>query len=184
MHPAIKSGQMSYTVIGCGEFWDCPDEPLLCPWLETDKEITKDGYSVQCVGDPEAKMDYSSRTDIAKYYVATLSYPERSENKILGFRSDHISYTEIASLLAEYSGKPASTNVTSLDEMCKIIKDPSLAPKELQRGSTFPISFLMLLRYVQGQGVFWRPPGLLHNDLFPEVQPVLMREYFKKLFDK
>jgi nucleoside-diphosphate-sugar epimerase len=144
-HPAIKSGEMTYTVIGCGEFWDCPDEPLLCPWLETDKEIVKDGYSILSVGNPDAKMDYSTRTDVAKFYVASLRHPDRCENKTLGCRSDHISYTEIASLLAEYSGKPVRTNVISLDDMSIFMKDASLAPKELQRGSTFPLSFLMVL---------------------------------------
>jgi hypothetical protein len=90
----------------------------------------------------------------------------------------------MASLLAEYSGRPGKMNVISVEKIYVIVKDPSLAPKELQRGSTFPLSFLMLLRYVQGQGVFWRPHGLLHNDLFPEVKPVPIRDYFKALFAK
>ncbi|KAJ5115008.1 NAD(P)-binding protein [Penicillium alfredii] len=183
-HPAIKSGQMSYTVIGCGEFYDAPGEPLLCPWLEKDESISKGGYSIQCVGDPDAKMDYSSLTDIANFVVATLRHPERSENRILGFRSDHITYNEIARLLQKYSGKPAKINITSVDQMRAILKDPSSAPKELLRGSTFPVDFWMILRHVQGQGVFWRPPGLLHNDLFPEVKPVSVEEYFRNLFAK
>ncbi|CAI7630615.1 unnamed protein product [Penicillium glandicola] len=183
-HPAIQSGQMTYTVIGCAELYDVHDEPILCPWLEKDEAITKSEYQVQCVGNPDAKMDYSSCADVAKYLVASIQYPERSENKILGFRSDFISYTEIALLLEKHSGKKARTNVTSIEQVKEILKDPSTAPAEFQRGSTFPVDFWILLRYVQGKGTFWRPPGLLHNDLFPEITPTSVEEYFKTLFRK
>ncbi|KAJ5709448.1 NAD(P)-binding protein [Penicillium malachiteum] len=183
-HPAIQSGKMTYTVIGCAEMYDMPDEPILCPWLEKDELITKKGYQVQCVGNPDAKMDYSCCADVAKYLVASIQHPERSENKILGFRSDFISYSEITQLLEKHSGKKARLNVTSIEQVKTIVKDPSTAPAEFQRGSTFPVDFWILLRYVQGQGTFWRPPGLLSNDLFPEVTPTSMEAYFKSLFEK
>lgn len=183
-HPAIKSGQMTYTVVGCGEFYDVPDEPLLCPWLKDADALAEKGYVVQCVGNPNAKMDYSSVVDVANFVVATLQRPEISANKVLGFRSDHISYAEIVQLLGEYSGRKAELNLTSVDQMEKILKDPSLVSEELKTGSTFPVTFWMLLRHVQGQGTFWRPPGLLSNDLFPKVKPVTMDEYFKALFAK
>ncbi|CAG7926855.1 unnamed protein product [Penicillium olsonii] len=180
-HPAIQSGQMTYTVIGCGECFDCPGEPILCPWLEKDNG-NKNGYTIQCVGNPDAKTDYSSRTDTANFLVATLRHPELSENKYLGFRNDYISHREIANLLERYSGKPTKLNVTSVEQMKEYLQDPSSAPDELQQGSTFDLDFWMLLRYVQGRGDLWRPPGTLHNDLFPEVRPVSVEEYFKNLF--
>lgn len=181
-HPAIQSGHMTYTVIGCAELFDVQDELILCPWLEKDQAITNDGYEVQCVGDPDAKMDYSSCEDVAKYLVASINHPERSENKILGFRSDYISYNEITRLLRHYSRKPARINPTSVDQAKRILENPSSAPEKLQKGSTFPVDFWILLRYVQGQGRFWRPPGQLHNDLFPEVIPTSVERYFQSLF--
>jgi NmrA-like family len=183
-HPAIQNGQMTYTVIGCAEMYDVYEQPILCPWLERDEIVTRNGYQVQCVGNPDAKMDYSSCADVAKYLVTSIQHPERSENRILGFRSDYISHNEIAQLLEKYSGRRARINVTSIEKVKEVLKDPSTAPEELQGGSTFPVDFWMLLRYVQGRGTFWRPPGLLHNDLFPEVAPTSIEEYFKTCFTK
>ncbi|RAK71434.1 NAD(P)-binding protein [Aspergillus fijiensis CBS 313.89] len=183
-HPAIKSGSMSYTVIGCADSYDAAKEPLFCPWLETETSFTQDGYTIHCVGNPEAKMDYSTLHDTANFLVASLIHPELSENKCLGFRSDHISFREVADLLRKYSGKPVRLQVTPVDQVKEILKNPSSAPVEWHRRSTFPIDFFLTLRCVQGQGVFWRPPGLLHNNLFPEVQPVTVAQYFERLFKK
>lgn len=181
-HPAIKSGQMTYTVIGCAELYDVQNEPILCPWLDNSKSTAQNGYEVQCVENPDAKMDYSSCSDVAKYLVATLQHPERSENKVLGFRSDHLSYNEIAQLLRKHSKKKVKINLIPIDQVKRILKDPSSAPETLQGGSTFPVDFWVLLRYVQSQGTFWRPPGLLHNDLFPEITPTSVDKYFEDLF--
>ncbi|PYI25890.1 NAD(P)-binding protein [Aspergillus indologenus CBS 114.80] len=183
-HPAIRSGSMSYTVIGCADSYDATNEPLFCPWLETDTRPTQDGYTIHCVGDPDARMDYSTLHDTADFLVASLRHPEVSRNRYLGFRSDHISFREVADLLRKYSGKPVRLEVTPVDQVKEILKNPSSAPVEWCRRSTFPIDFFLTLRCVQGQGVFWRPPGFLHNHLFPEVQPVTGAEYFKKLFAK
>ncbi|KAA8643990.1 hypothetical protein EYZ11_006583 [Aspergillus tanneri] len=177
-HPAIKAGRMSYTIVGCGEFYDVPKEPLLCPWLNPNAN----DYVIQAVGNPEAKMDYSSVHDLAAFLVASLCHPNLSENQDLGFCSDHISYSEIASLLQKHSGKPVRLNITSPCQMRAILKNPSSAPKELQTGSSFPVDFWMLLRHVQGLGDFWRPPGKLHNNWFPSVRPVSFDEYFAQLF--
>lgn len=181
-HPAIKSGQMTYTVIGCAELYDVQNEPILCPWLDNSESTAQNGYEVQCVENPDAKMDYSSCADVAKYLVATLQHPERSENKVLGFRSDHISYNEIAQLLRKHSKKEVRINLISIDQAKRILKDPSSAPERLQGGSTFPVDFWVLLRYVQSQGTFWRPPGMLNNDLFPEITPTSVDKYFEGLF--
>ncbi|KAF9887312.1 hypothetical protein FE257_010307 [Aspergillus nanangensis] len=183
-HPAVQSGKMSYTCIGCGEFYDADQEPLFCPWFEKDESVTANGYTIQCVGDPAAKMDYSSLRDVANFLVATLRHPELSENKVLGFRNDYISFSEVADLLQKHSGKPVKIQTTPFNNVRGILDDPSLAPKEWWGDSTFSLDFFMILRLVQGQGVCWRPPGFLHNDLFPEVKTGNVDEYFKGLFAK
>ncbi|KAJ5766033.1 NAD(P)-binding protein [Penicillium nucicola] len=42
-HPAIQNGQMTYTVIGCGELYDLQEEQILCPWFERDESIKQNG---------------------------------------------------------------------------------------------------------------------------------------------
>ncbi|KAJ5287060.1 hypothetical protein N7478_002746 [Penicillium angulare] len=176
LHPAIKSSRMSYTVIGCGEFYDAAEKPLMCPWLGKDKSTNK-----VVVGNPDAKTGISSRVDVAKFVVATLRHPEISENRILGFHSDHISHREMAHILENNIGKPVKLNMISMQEMQDILKNPPSAPQEGQHGNTFPGNFLMTVRYLQGHGMFWRPSGMLHNDLFPEVKTVCFNEYMKNL---
>lgn len=183
MHPAIKSGAMTYTVIGCTECYDAPDEPLFCPWLEKDYTYVKDGYTIYCVGNADAQMDYCSRIDIANFIVATLLRPAQSENQVLGFRSDHISFSEVAQLLRRYSGRPVKIVVISPEQMQEMLDSPSLAPVELQRNTTFPLNFFLVLRYVIGQGIFYRPPGMLHNVQFPEVKTTTVDQYFAQLFE-
>ncbi|KAF7588649.1 hypothetical protein BBP40_005431 [Aspergillus hancockii] len=178
-HPAIKSGQMTYTVIGCGEFYDLPQEIILCPWLQNEAKE----YTLQVVGDPDALMDYSSVHDTAAYLVSSICHPDISENRILGFRSDHISYNEIAKLLERHSGKPVRRNFTSIQTVQEIIENPSTVPEDFKLGSTFTADFWLLLRYVQGQGIFWRPPGQIHNDLFRNVTPMTFDQYFSGLFE-
>ncbi|RAH76694.1 hypothetical protein BO86DRAFT_443031 [Aspergillus japonicus CBS 114.51] len=183
-HPAIKSGSMNYTVIGCSDSYDAAKEPLFCPWLEIDTNLTHNGYTIHCVGDPEAKMDYSTFNDTGNFLVATLRRPELSENRCLGFRSDQLSFAEVGDVLQKYSGRPVRLEVILVDQVKDILKNPSSAPVEWCRKSTFPTDFFLTIRCAQGQGVFWRPPGFLHHHLFPEVQPVTVAEYFKKLFAK
>jgi hypothetical protein len=91
-HPSIHDGRMTFTVVACAEVYDAPRELLLCPWIETDESRLKNGYVMHCVGNPDAKMDYSSRIDVANFIVETLRYPDRSENQMFGFRSDLISF--------------------------------------------------------------------------------------------
>lgn len=169
---------MTYTVIGCGELYDGPNETILCPWLDH----RADSYVVQSVGNPDAKMDYISRHDIAAYTVAAVCRPEISENQFLGFRGDHITYNEVVELLQKYSKRPARLNLTSFENASKMIQDPSTIPAELKVGSSFPADFWILLRMVQGKGDFWRPPGLLSNDLFPDIKPLSFEEYFAHHF--
>ncbi|GIJ91189.1 hypothetical protein Asppvi_010154 [Aspergillus pseudoviridinutans] len=177
-HPAVKSGKMTYTVIGCGELYDPPTETTLCPWLRTDP----DEYVIHVVGDPDARLDFVSRHDVAAFVVSSLCHPEASENQVFGFRGDHISFSEVADLLRSHSGKPVRLNVIPFEDAVQGVKNPSSIPKELKEGSAFPPDFLMLLRYIEGRGDFFRPPGQFHDGLFPNSQGVPIAKYFESLF--
>lgn len=177
-HPAVCDGRMTYTVIGCGEHLDAPLEPKLCPWL--DAEAAE--YTIQAVGDVKAKIDYNSLHDVAAFLVASICQPEVSENRIFGFRSDYISHEEIANLLRKHSGKKVTLNVISPQEAADMIQHPASVSDELKGGSMFPVDFWLSLRLAQGQGRFWRPPGQLHNHLFPHVQTLSFDAYFSALF--
>ncbi|KAJ9194572.1 hypothetical protein DTO164E3_7239 [Paecilomyces variotii] len=177
-HPAITSGKMSYTLIGCGDFYNQDREPVWCPWTQTNV----DSYTFHIIGDPNAKADFTHLDDFADYLVATLLEPEKSENATLNFPSDFISHEEIARLLEKYSGKPVKRDVISLEEMHRVIADPKQAPKELQSGSPFPVDFWFLVKGQQGQGNFFRPRGQTHNHLFPSVRKTTFEKYFQKKF--
>ncbi|MGI4850325.1 MAG: NmrA family NAD(P)-binding protein, partial [Janthinobacterium lividum] len=94
-------------------------------------------YVIHVIGDEDAKVDYSHIDDFARYLVATLCEPRKSENASLNFRSDHISHREIAALLERYSGKKVRMVHISEEEMHKGVADPKTIPKELSEGSPF-----------------------------------------------
>ncbi|KAL1877271.1 hypothetical protein Plec18167_004960 [Paecilomyces lecythidis] len=177
-HPAITSGQMSYTLIGCGDFYNQDREPIWCPWTQTNV----DSYTFHIIGDPNAKAEFTHLDDFATYLIATLLEPEKSENTILNFPSDFISHEDIARLLEKYTGKPVKREVISLEEMHRVVADPKQAPKELQSGSPFPVDFWFLVKGMQGQGRFFRPRGQTHNHLFPHVPKTTFERYFRKKF--
>ncbi|KAJ5087985.1 NAD(P)-binding protein [Penicillium angulare] len=140
-HPAIKSGRMTYTLIGCGEFYDAAEKPLMCVPVVWERWIhNKNAITLQVVGSPDRNG----------------TYPGEQHGKAR--QAKYHPYGPDAGYL-----------------------DPSSAPQELQRGDAFPVDFLMTLRYLQGQGMFWRPAGMRHNDLFPEVKTVSSDEYMKNL---
>ena len=178
-HPAVKSGHMTYTVIGCGEIFDAPGENTLCPWHYENA----DDYMLYVVGNPDAPMDYSSLHDVAEFLVTTICHPGDSENKILGFRGDHISFSEVAESLERHSGKQVSLKFVSFDDAATWIRDPSLIPEDIKFDSGFPADFLLLLRYVQGQGTFWRAPGQYHDHLL-QREPLTVEKYFEELFTR
>ena len=177
-HPAIDTGKMTYTLIGCGDFYNQDREKTWCPWTQTDV----DSYTLHIIGDPDAKIDYTHLDDFAAYLVASLCEPEKSENAILNFPSDHISHNEIAALLEKYSRKPVKRELISLDDMHAVVADPSQAPKQLQGVSSFPVDFWYLVKGTQGQGRFYRPKGQNHNHLFPEVEKTTFEKYFQRRF--
>lgn len=169
---------MTYTLIGCGDFYNQDREKLWCPWTQTDV----DSYTLHFVGDADSKADFSHLDDFANYLVASICEPEKSANATLNFVSDHISHNEIAALLEKYSGKPVKKKVTSQDYMRAIVADPSAAPRDLREGSVFPVDFWFLVKGIQGEGRFWRPKGQVHNHLFPEVQVTTFEKYLQQQF--
>lgn len=177
-HPAVNSGKMTYTLIGCGDFYNQDREKVWCPW--TQKDV--DSYTFHIIGDPDAKADFTHLDDFAAYLVATLCEPGKSENATLNFPSDHISHNEIAALLQRYSGRSVKKDLISHGEMHRIVADPSQAPRELQGASSFPVDFWFLVKGIQGEGRFWRPKGQTHNHLFPEVQRTTFEQYFQQRF--
>lgn len=168
---------MTFTIIGCGDFYNQDREKVWCPW--TQKGV--DEYTFHIIGDPDAKAQYTHLDDFGKYLVATLLDPEVSKNQYLNFPSDTISHTEIAALLEKYSGKSVKKDMISEDEMHEVVKDPSRAPKEMGN-SAFPVDFWFLVKGSQGQGRFLRPPGQNHNHLFPHIVPTTFEDYFKERF--
>ncbi|CAD0081922.1 unnamed protein product [Aureobasidium vineae] len=168
-HPAIASGKMSYTMIGCGDFYNQDRENVWCPW--TQKDV--DEYTFHIIGDPDAKADYTHISDFGHYISACLLSPSTSENVHLNFPSDHISHREIADLLEKHSGKKVKMDIMDEDKMHEVLADPESAPKELQNQSAFPVDFWFLVKGMQGSGRFWRPRGMNHNHLFPDVKPTV-----------
>ncbi|KAK5120051.1 hypothetical protein LTR85_006532 [Meristemomyces frigidus] len=176
-HPAIDSGEMSYTVIGCGDFYNQDREKVWCPWTQREPEGGE--YVLHVVGSPDAKADYTYIDDFAQFLTATLCEPEKSENAHLNYVSDTISNNEIAALLEKYTGKKAKIQTLSEDDQHKIVKQPDAAPQEL-RASAFPVDFWMLVKGAQGEGMFRRPKGQVHNHLFPDVKPTTFDDYLRR----
>ncbi|KAL4971487.1 hypothetical protein BDW66DRAFT_165138 [Aspergillus desertorum] len=157
-HPAIAAGRMTYTLIGCGDFYNQDREPVWCPWTQRDAP----SYTLHILGDADAKVDFTHIDDLAAFLVATIDNPGVAENKSLNVVSDRISYNELAALLEMYSKK----------KIVKMVKGKS----------AFPDDFWMLVKGMQGLGRFWRPPGEIHNDLFPEMKVTTFERYFRSRF--
>merc|ERR1712187_985184 len=89
-HPAIASGKMTYTLIGCGDFYNQPREKAWCPWTQASPENNE--YTIHIIGSPDAAADFTHTEDFAAFLLETIRHPEVSENKRLNFVSDHKSY--------------------------------------------------------------------------------------------
>ena len=179
-HPAISSGDMAYTLIGCGDFYNQPREKLWCPWTQRDV----DEYTIHVIGDPTAKVDFSHIDDFASFLLETIRHPELSENRCLNFISDHCSHEDIAVLLEKYSGKRVKRDIMPLEIMHRVLRDPgNEAPVEMKEGpSAFPVDFWFMVKGMQGSGRFWRPRGEVPNDLFPGVKVKSFERYLEELF--
>lgn len=179
LHPAIASGKMNYTIIGCGEFYNQERESVWCPWTRDDVPE----YVIRVIGDPKAKADFTNLDDFAEYLAATLIEPEKSENQCMNFVSDTVSHLEIAEALRRHTGKTVKIDSFPIDKMHEVASDPRKAPAEL-RQSTFPPDFWFMVKGMQGLGRSRRPRGQVHNHLFPEVEPTTFEKYFQQKFKK
>ncbi|KAL4923160.1 uncharacterized protein BDV17DRAFT_296623 [Aspergillus undulatus] len=177
-HPAIAAGRMTYTLIGCGDFYNQDREATWCPWTQRDAP----SYTLHIVGNADAKADFTHIDDLATFLVKTIENPAVSENANLNVVSDHISYNELAALLEKYSGKKVEKVVYPLDAMHRAWKDPEDIPEAVKGKSAFPDDFWMLVKGMQGQNRFWRPPGEVHNGLFPELEVTTFEKYFRQQF--
>lgn len=180
LHPAIRSGAMSYTMIGCGDFYNQDREKVWCPWTQSPQDVGSH-YTIHVIGDPDAEADYTHLDDFATFLVATLLEPAKSENQDLNVVSDTISHRKIGELLEKFSGRKVELDVKGLEEMEKVIEDPGRAPKELTE-SAFPVDFWHLVKGLQGMGRFVRPKSQIHNGRFAGVKETTFEGYFRQRF--
>lgn len=179
IHPAVRSGNMSFTVIGCGEFYNRNREKVWCPWTQFPKSI--DHYTIHVIGNPDAEADYTHLEDFANFLVATLLEPAKSENQFLNIVSDTISHSQIAKLLVHYTGKEVKMDILGEEKMHEIWDDPRKAPDEHAK-SAFPVDFWYLVKSTQGKGEFIRPKSQIHNELFPHLTYTTFDQYFSNRF--
>ncbi|KAF9632341.1 NmrA-like protein [Lasiodiplodia theobromae] len=176
-HPAVLSGKMTYTIIGCGDFYDQDREPVWCPWTQHDVS----DYTFRLIGDPEARADFTNMDDFADYLAATLIEPAKADNQFLNFVSATVSHMEIADSLRKQTGKTVKIDYYPHETMHEVVDDPKKAPQELGK-SNFPLDFWFLVKGMQGQGRFRRPRGQINNNLFPDVRPTTFEKYFEQKF--
>lgn len=176
---------MTYTLIGCGDFFNQPREETWCPWANPHPEKL-DKYTIHIIGNPAAKIEFTHIDDLSAFIVETINHPEKTSNKSLNVVSDRISYDEIAGLLEKYSGKKVEKKIYPIEIMHKVWRDPeNEVPVEVKGKSVFPDDFWILVKGMQGSGRFVRPPGEVHNDLFPGVARRTFEWYLKdKLGEK
>jgi hypothetical protein len=187
MHPSILSGQMTYTIIGCGDFYNQPREKTWCPWAQTQPGTADDRYSIPVLGNANALVDFTHTDDMAAFLVQTLLRPETAQNKTLKFVSDCLGFSAIAGLLQKYSRREVDLHTMPLEAVHRVIRDPANVPRELgyapeQSKSAMPVDFWFLVRAVQGEGRFRYAPGEVSNGIFPEVKVTTVEEYLRRLF--
>lgn len=171
---------MSFTMIGCGDFYNQSREKVWCPWTQPPDSVG-DEYVLHVIGDPDAEADYTHLDDFANFLVATLLEPAKSKDQYLNVVSDTISHRRIAELLENFSGKKVRLDVKGEEAMHEVWEDPARAPKELTE-SAFPVDFWYLVKGTQGKGLFVRPKSQIHNDVFPDVKVTPFEGYFKQRF--
>ena len=169
---------MTYTLIGCGDLYNQGCETLWCPWTQTDLP----SYTIHILGNPDAKVDFTHMGDLANFLVQTIDHPEVSENKELNFVSDHISYNEIAALWEKYSRRKVEKSIVPIQVMHRVFQNKEDVPEHLKAKSVFPDVFWIVVKGMQGSGGFWRPPGQVHNDLFPDMKTMTFERYFRSIY--
>jgi hypothetical protein len=176
VHPAIRSGKMSFTVIGCGDFYNQDREKVWCPWTQPPNSVSK--YTLHVIGDPNVDADYTHLDDLGNFLVHTLLEPKKSHNATLNIVSDTISNAKIAELLEKYTGKKVELDVMGEEKLHEVWEDPSKAPKE-HGESAFPVDFWYLVKGIQGTGLFVRPSSEIHTGLFEGFTVTPFENYFK-----
>lgn len=141
-------------------------------------------YKIHIVGDPDLKADFTHIDDLAAFIVKTIEHPELSENKALNFVSNHINHNDIAKLLEKYAQKKVEMVVYPTGLMARVWRDKNDVPAELKEKSPFPADFWILIKGMQGLGQFWRPPGQVYNELFPDVHVTTFEKYFQGRFQQ
>ncbi|KAK5084348.1 hypothetical protein LTR05_005424 [Lithohypha guttulata] len=172
-HPAVFDSKISYTLIGCGDYYNQDREPIWCPWTQSPSDV-KDNYILHVAGDQDATADFTHLADFAEFLVVTLCKPEASRNRSINVVSDSISHSQIAKLLEKYTGKQVKIEKYNYDDQRKILSDPKSAPKELrdksredgEGQSAFPVDFWFLVKGMQGAGKFRWPIGERHETEF------------------
>ena len=114
-HPAVGSGKMSYTIIGCGDLYNQDREAVWCP--RTQRLSADAEYTRHVAGSPEAKADYTHIDGFAAFIIATLREPENPENAHLDYVGDTISHKEIAALTEKYMAKKVKFDEYSKGDM-------------------------------------------------------------------
>lgn len=171
---------MTYTLVGCGDFYNQPREKTWCPWAQSSVE----SYTLPILGNPDALMHLTHIDDLASFIVQTLLHPELSQNKRLNFVSDTISYSRIAELLEKYSRKRVIKDIMPLEVVHRVMIDPANVPSQLGYGtgrgkSAVPVDFWFLIRAMQGEGRYLRAPGEMSNELFPEARITRFEDYLR-----
>ncbi|PVI05426.1 hypothetical protein DM02DRAFT_715739 [Periconia macrospinosa] len=180
LHPSVRNGSMSFTLIGCGDFYNQAREKTWCPWAQPPSSAP---YQIHVIGSPSAQADFTHLADFTAFLVATLLEPQKSHNQFLNVVSDTISHEEIKALLEKYSGKEVVLDVRDLSEMHKVIDTEGECIKEEElKDSAFPVDFWFLVKGLQGSGRFVRHPSQIHNGRFPEVRRTSFEKYFKERF--
>jgi hypothetical protein len=177
LHPAVEAGNITYTLVGAGDFFDQAREPFWCPWMQDQPT-----YTVHIVGDGAAPVEWSTIADNGRYVAAVLAAPERTTNKSLNFPSWTAPQEAFAELLRKYMpNRRVDVQHISLDEARSYVKNPDNAPKELRESVTaIPVDFWFVVRTIQGEGRGRRPLTDVHNDMFPEVEPTTFEDFLKQ----
>ncbi|TKA52601.1 hypothetical protein B0A53_04611 [Rhodotorula sp. CCFEE 5036] len=173
LHPAMVSGQMSYTIVGVGDLYDQPTETYWTAWA---REDIPDEYVFPIVGDPHSKYEVTRIADMAQYITALLARPSTSKDKILNFVSDVVSQQKIADMLASTSGRPVKPDYVSIDEAHGYIDRPETIPDRAKE-TRFAPEFWYIVRLQQGTNKFRRHPSLIQNSLYPYIKKTPMSEW-------
>ncbi|KAF1943871.1 hypothetical protein EJ02DRAFT_443008 [Clathrospora elynae] len=162
IHPAIRSGKRSFTMVSCGDFYNQEREKIWCPWTQSPSS-----YTIHVIGDPDVEAEYAHLDDFANFLVATLLGPLRSENQYLNV----------------YTGKKVGLDVQGVDALHEVWVNLKKAPKDYTERS-FSVDFWYLVKGTQGKGEFVRPKSQIHNALFPDVTITPFKGYLKQSFGK